>query len=144
MTNVSNVAKFMGGPSVVGTPRSEFDFIAIIRLGLPSDVIKSIVKSSSITEDVICKALRIARRTVARRQSNGERLKATESERIYRLSRVLVSAREVLGDKSKAKEWLLTHNSALNGQRPIDLLDTGIGFSDCMDVLQRIEFGVYS
>jgi len=134
----------MGGSSVVGTPQSDFEFIQIIRDGLPSKVIQCVVKSSALSEDVIYKSLRIAKRTVARRKASASRLKAAESELIYRFSRVLVTATDILGDRDKARQWLLTENRALNGERPIDLLDTGIGFEDVMDVLHRIEFGVYS
>ncbi|MEM7384101.1 MAG: antitoxin Xre/MbcA/ParS toxin-binding domain-containing protein [Verrucomicrobiota bacterium] len=144
MENIRSLTRFMGGSAVVGSPRSEFEFIEIIRAGLPSEVIQSVVESSDVSEEVLYKALRIAKRTVARRKAASARLKASESELIYRFSCVLVAAREVLGDKGKARRWMLSENRALNGQRPIDLLDTGIGFRDVMDVLRRIEFGVYS
>jgi len=144
MENIRSLTQFMGGSAVVGSPRSEFEFIEIIREGLPSEVIMSVVKSSLVSEEVIYKSLRIAKRTVARRKAKSARLKASESELIYRFSKVLVYAKEVLGDKDKAREWSLTENSALKGERPIDLLDTGIGFEDVMDVLGRIEFGVVS
>lgn len=144
MEQVKELTKFMGGSSVVGSPRSDFEFIEIIRKGLPSKVISCVVKSSSISEEVIYNALRIAKRTAARRKATATRLKATESELIYRFSKVLVAAAEILGDRDKAREWLLAGNQALNGERPIDLLDTAIGFEDVLDVLRRIEFGVYS
>lgn len=144
MENIRSLARFMGGSSVVGSPRSEFEFIEIIRGGLPSNVIPSVVQSSAVSEEVICKALRIAKRTAARRKANSARLKASESELIFRFSRVSVAAKEILGDKDKARTWLLAKNTALHGERPIDLLDTGIGFEDVMDVLRRIEFGVVS
>jgi len=144
MTNVKELTKFMGGQSVVGQPTSDFEFIRIIRNGLPSSVIGCVVKSSAISEDVIYKSLRIAKRTVARRKATASRLKPAESELIYRFSKVLVTAAEILGDKDKAREWLLTENRALYGNRPIDLLDTAIGFHDVMDVLYRVEYGVYS
>jgi putative toxin-antitoxin system antitoxin component (TIGR02293 family) len=144
MEDIRSLTSFMGGSTVVGSPRSEFEFIKIIRLGLPSKVITSVVKSSALSEEVICKSLRISKRTAARRKANSARLKASESELIFRFSRVMVTAKEILGDKDKAREWLLSENTALNGERPIDLLDTGIGFEDVMDVLRRIEFGVYS
>ena len=144
MNNVKELTKFMGGRSVVGSPKSDFEFIKIIRSGLPSEVIACVVKSSAISEDVICKSLRIAKRTAARRKAMASRLKPAESELIYRLSKVLVTAAEILGDRDRAREWLLTENLALYGNRPIDLLDTAIGFQDVMDVLYRIEYGVYS
>jgi len=144
MENVKALAKFMGGAAVVGSPKSDFEFIKIIRLGLPSRVIECVVQSSAVSEDVIYSALRIAKRTAARRKASASRLKAGESELIYRFSKVLVAATEILGDRDKARDWLLTENRALSGERPIALLDTGIGFADVMDVLHRIEFGVYS
>lgn len=144
MENLKELAKFMGGASVVGSPKSDFEFIEIIRLGLPSKVIECVVKSSAVSEEVIYKSLRIAKRTAARRKASAAALKPAESELIYRFSKVLVTATEILGERDKAREWLLSGNRALNGDRPIDLLDTGIGFEDVMDVLHRIEFGVYS
>lgn len=144
MESVQTLAKFMGGTAVVGAPQSEYEFIELIREGLPAKVIGSVVKSSAVSEDEIYGALRIAKRTAARRKAESTRLKPSESELIYRFSRVLVTAREVLGDKEKARQWLLSKNAALHGERPIDLLDTGIGFEDVIDVLRRIEFGVYS
>lgn len=144
MPNVKAIAKFMGGRLVVGSPKSQFDFIKAIRDGLPAAVIESVARSSRFSEDVICKALPIARRTVARRKATGEKLRAVESELLYRLSCVFVTATEVLGDEDKARLWLTEVNRALNAERPIDLLDTGIGFEDVMDVLHRVELGVYS
>ncbi|MEM9369044.1 MAG: antitoxin Xre/MbcA/ParS toxin-binding domain-containing protein [Planctomycetota bacterium] len=144
MENLSELATFMGGRSVVGSPKSGFDFIEILRAGLPSKVIPCVVRSSAIGEDVICKSLRIAKRTAARRKAAAARLKPVESELIYRFSKVVVTASEILGDRDKAREWLLTENRALYGNRPIDLLDTAIGYEDVMSVLHRIEYGVYS
>ena len=144
MVNINELAKFMGGNSVVGSPKSDFDFIEVIRTGFPSKVIESVVKSSAISEDEICRALRIAKRTAARRKATASRLKPAESELIYRFSRVWVAATDVLGKRDKARRWLLEENRALHGNRPIDLLDTAIGFEDVMDVLHRIEYGVYS
>ncbi len=144
MEHVKELTRFMGGRSVVGSPKSDFEFIKIIRDGLPSKVIACVVKSSEINEEVIYKSLRIAKRTVARRKASAMRLKPVESELIYRFSKALVTATSVLGDKDKAREWLLAENRALYGNRPIELLDTAIGFEDVLDVLGRIEFGVYS
>ena len=71
-------------------------------------------------------------------------LNPRESELIYRFFKVFVTATEVLGDGGKAKSWMLMENRALSGIRPIELLDTVIGFQNVMDVLLRIEHGVYS
>lgn len=144
MSNSRAIAEFMGGESVVGSPTSEFEFIKVIRTGFPPRAIETVAKSASFSVDEIYDVLRIARRTAARRKATGTRLKALESERLYRLSCIFVTATEVLGDASRARNWVLESNGGLNGERPVDLLDTGIGFEDVMDILRRIELGVYS
>jgi len=128
----------------VGAAQSDFELIEVIRQGLPSGVLSHVVEASNLSEEEICKALRIAKRTAARRKASDSRLKASESELIYRFSKVMVTATDILGTRDKAREWILAENRALRGNRPIDLLDTGIGFADVMNVLRRIEQGVHS
>ena len=140
MDNHSELAEFMGGQALVGSPKSDFEFIPLIRAGLPSEVLWAVVNASAISEDVLCKSLRID----AHDHSKPARLKPAESELIYRFSKALVTAMTILGDKAKAREWLLTENKALKYNRPIDLLDTAIGFDDVMNLLHRIDYGVYS
>lgn len=144
MSSIQELTEFMGGPRFVGAPRSDYEFILAIRKGLPAEVITHVAVSSSLTEDEILRALRIAKRTAARRKATASPLKPLESELIYRLSKVVVAATDVLGSRGKAREWILAKNRALHGERPIDLLDTAIGFEDVLDVLRRIDYGVYS
>lgn len=54
MENVKELTEFMGGGSVIGFPKSDFEFIEIIRAGFPAKVIACVVKSSAISEEVIC------------------------------------------------------------------------------------------
>lgn len=144
MESLRKLVEFMGGTAVVGSPSSDHEFIEIIRQGLPSKVIRVIVKASSLSEDTITTSLRIAKRTAARRKANAARLRASESELVYRFSKLFVTAADILGSEEKARQWLISENGALNGCRPIDLLDTGIGFEESLNVLQRIDCGVYS
>lgn len=144
MLAADSLSTFLGGFPIVGQAQSDFELIEVIREGLPAQAISHVVAASGLSEEEIFKALRIAKRTAARRKASDSRLKASESELIYRFSKVMVTATEVLGTRDKARQWVLTENIALAGNRPIDLLDTGIGFGDVMDELQRIEHGVYS
>jgi len=144
MSSIEELTTFMGGPRFVGAPRSDYEFILAIRKGLPAEVIAQVAVSSSLTEDEILRALRIPKRTAARRKATSSPLKPLASELIYRLSKVMVVAADVLGSRAKAREWILAKNRALHGERPIDLLDTAIGFEDVLDVLRRIDYGVFS
>jgi putative toxin-antitoxin system antitoxin component (TIGR02293 family) len=144
MENLTLVRKYLGGRRTIGSAKSESDFVAAIRRGLPVGVFESLRRESRLSEETIYKSLKIAKRTAARRKGHAARLKPSESEGALRLARVLAAATEALGDQDKARQWLQAENRALGGSKPIDLLDTGIGFQQVMDVLSRIEFGVYS
>lgn len=143
MENISLVRDYLGGPAVIGSPESELDFVPIIREGFPVSVLASLRDRAKMSEEYICNSLRIAKRTAARRKKDGSRLKPGESELLLRLARVLASATEVLGSEAKGREWLTSASRALGGAAPIDLLDTGLGFEEVMDVLTRAEHGVY-
>jgi putative toxin-antitoxin system antitoxin component (TIGR02293 family) len=67
-----------------------------------------------------------------------------ESERFLRFIRTLARAEQVLGDKEAALAWLRTANRSLASTAPEDLLDTDIGAQSVMDVLGRIEHGVFN
>ena len=78
-----------------------------------------------------------------RRKVSG-RLLPEESERVYRLAKVVALAESVLGAREKARHWLNTPNRALGNVTPLSLLETEAGADEVTNVLGRIEFGVYS
>jgi putative toxin-antitoxin system antitoxin component (TIGR02293 family) len=67
-----------------------------------------------------------------------------QSDRMSRLARVFVLAKEVLGAEDKAFLWMSSPNEALDGRRPVDLLDVGVDVRPVEEVLQRIRFGMFS
>jgi putative toxin-antitoxin system antitoxin component (TIGR02293 family) len=142
--NIALIRQYLGGTTVIGSPQNELDFVPIIRKGFPFSVFTSLRDRAKLSEETIWASLRIAKRTAARRKERAERLKSDESELLFRLARVLAAGTEVLGSEQNARDWLLAGNRALGGGVPIELLDTGIGFQEVMDVLKRIEHGVYS
>lgn len=50
----------------------------------------------------------------------------------------------VLGTRELAQAWLNTPALALDGQRPVDLLGNEPATKSVVDLLMRIEYGVYS
>jgi len=144
MEHLELISEYLGGKKIIGTPATELDLIKVIREGLPYSVLNTLRNKTAFSEETIYRSLRISKRTAARRKQRAERLKPGESELLLRLARALVEATEILGSKEKAKTWLTAENRSLGGAIPIELLDTGIGFQQVLDVLHRIEHGVYS
>ena len=60
------------------------------------------------------------------------------------LAQVTELAIRVLGTRELAQAWLNTPALALDGQIPVDLLGNETATQSVMDLLIRIEYGVYS
>jgi putative toxin-antitoxin system antitoxin component (TIGR02293 family) len=61
-----------------------------------------------------------------------------------RLARVAAQAQDVFESAETATRWLKRPNRGLNGRAPVDLLDTDVGTEQVVELLDRIEYGVYS
>lgn len=57
---------------------------------------------------------------------------------------VLDRARRVFGDADRANRWMKRPHPELDGECPLDLLRSGSGAEAVLDLLGRIEHGVYS
>ena len=56
----------------------------------------------------------------------------------------MARAERVLGDRENALSWLDEGIPALGGATPLSRLSTETGYREVMDVLGRIEYGVYT
>jgi putative toxin-antitoxin system antitoxin component (TIGR02293 family) len=93
--------------------------------------------------DEVAKSLGVAARTLNRRKVEG-RLDPRTSEKIVRLARVATRAEDVLGGVGEMRHWLRAPNRALGMVAPISMLDTDLGAEAVLDVLGRLEHGVFS
>lgn len=144
MVKASAVAKVLGGERTLGKRvSSQQDLIAAVRRGLRTSTIDAVMEELDAPSAEVLPALRIARRTMERRKASG-RLLPQESERVYRLAKVLAFAESVLGTKEKARHWLNAPNRALGSVSPFSLLETEAGADEVANVLGRIEHGVFS
>jgi len=82
------------------------------------------------------------RRTLSRRKERNETLTPTESDRVIRLERISELAESVFGSRDKAQRWLRSEIVALDGLKPIELLQSETGARIVEDELIRIDFGM--
>ena len=64
-----------------------------------------------------------------------------EPDRLLRLARLTVLAKQHLGDDALAIRWFKQPNSALGGKTLLELIDTELGSRLVEDVLGRIAYG---
>lgn len=144
MENLDLVIELLGGTRALGSAtRTLLDLVEHIRAGLSPKSVERLTEQLEMSEDELCAALGIPRRTLTRRK-NEPRLDPKESEAVLRLARVAGRAADVLGDLAAAHRWLRKPNRALGGRTPLSLLDTELGAELVTDVLGRIEHGVFS
>lgn len=145
MSETERVVAILGGGQALGwaAPKTEFELIALVRKGLPYRALANAKAALEVSNDDLARFLHLKKRTLARRRRE-RRLTADESERLVRLARVAARAEEVLADRPSALRWIRKPNRALGHVPPIELLDTDLGLDAVLNVLGRIEHGVFS
>jgi putative toxin-antitoxin system antitoxin component (TIGR02293 family) len=116
---------------------------AQVRMGLPYSALEAVASGFEIGMSDLVAVLQVPARTLARRKRE-KRLRADESDRLFRLGRIAALAEEVLGTRQKATRWLHQPNRALGHAVPLRQLDTELGARHVEDLLLRVAHGVYS
>jgi len=114
--------------------------VQLVRDGIPVAAVDHFLQTGAISA-VELHELVLPRKTLANRREMG-RLNPEQSDRLLRVARLFVEAEEMFGTPAKAHAWLRRANAALEGQRPIDLLDTDEGMRLVSGLLGRISHGI--
>ena len=137
---LQNALAELGGTSGLGRRiRSGEDMQAAIREGFPQTALLRVMERSSLTLKEIAESLDLSPRSLQRRRDG--RLAPAESDRLYRLARMIGLARFQIGDDEGALRWLKQKNPALGGRVPLACLDTEPGAREVENVLGRIGYG---
>ena len=135
------VIEGLGGRQILGRVVSSEDALReVIREGFPPAVVEELMRTSGLTLKELAGALDLSPRSLQRRRRSG-RLARYESDRLYRLARIVALANEFLGDHERAIRWLKRPNRALGGIAPVAALDTELGARQVENVLGRIAYG---
>ena len=135
------VVKKLGGEQTLGRSlANDLDLREAIREGFPPAVVQELMHASGLTLKELAVALDLSPRSLQRRRRTG-RLARYESDRLYRLARILALATESLGDQELALRWLKHPNRALGGSAPVAAIDTEPGARQVENVLGRIAYG---
>ena len=117
--------------------------VAEIKEGLPAGIVDLLARELSVSRKELARISGVAERTLLRKIQAG-RLTADQSERMVRVSQLLSQAIEVLGGKARAVQWLKASRPQLRGKAPLDFADTELGCREVVNLLGRIEHGVFS
>jgi putative toxin-antitoxin system antitoxin component (TIGR02293 family) len=141
VNEVRAVVRQLGGKRTLGrTLSSDRDLRDAIREGFRPCVVEELMQASGLTLKELAGALDLSPRSLQRRHRTG-RLARHESDRLYRLARIVAIANEYLGDHERATRWLKHPNRALGGVAPFAAIDTEPGARQVENVLGRIAYG---
>lgn len=113
----------------------------LIREGFPASALEQLMSTLDLDREEAAALLGVSERTISRRREEG-RLKPAESDRLYRMARLLERATDVLGDAKAAQRWLKEPQWALGDRTPLRFAETEAGAREVEDLLGRIEYGV--
>ncbi len=135
------VIEELGGKPALGRSfQTAADLQTAIRQGFPQSVVEQVMHAAGLTLKELAATLDLSARSLQRRRREG-RLARYESDRVYRLARIVAFAKHYLGDAPNAKRWLRRPNRALGGSTPLELVDTELGARTVENVLGRIAYG---
>ncbi len=142
MVNEFNaVIEELGGEPVLGRLlRNQVDLQEAIRDGFPKTVVEEVMQGAHLTLKELAASLDLSPRSLQRRRRQG-RLARFESDRLYRLARIIALSKRYLGNDDVAARWLKRPNRALGGKAPLDSIDTEPGARAVENVLGRIAYG---
>jgi len=124
------VVEELGGAPVLGHAlHTNTELREAIRKGFPQAVVEGVMHGARLTLKELAASLDLSPRSLQRRRSEG-RLARYESDRLYRLARIVALAKHHLGNEEAATRWLKRPNRALGGSAPLD-----------ENVLGRIAYG---
>lgn len=140
----SGIAQWFGSGSEVGEIHSDFDLIRAGQSGIPKASIDELathlgISRKSMAEDI----LSVSVKTLERKAKTAKMDKKSSSHALE-IAKIMQHAYEVFEDEQKVKLWVNHSNKALDGKKPVQLLDTLTGLNMVNDILTRIEEGVYS
>ena len=111
-----------------------------IHQGLPKTAFEQLKAITGISGDLLASVVGIPARTLARR----EIFKPEETGAILRLAAAFQKTLEVFEDLDEARVWFSNGKRALGGASPLEFCDTEPGAAEVVNLLGRIEHGVFS
>jgi putative toxin-antitoxin system antitoxin component (TIGR02293 family) len=115
-----------------------------VETGFPYAAFEKLATLLGTSAGNLAQRLRIPARTLQRRKRSGA-LSVEESERLLRLSRIVQATFDLFeGDHKAAIGWLGRKNRALAGETPLEMSSTEPGGEEVLNLIGRLEYGVFS
>jgi len=110
-----------------------------VREGLGLSELDAIVDALGLDQPALQDVLGVSVRTLQRRRKQGDALTAAESDRLWRLLHIWQRSRTAFASDDAARSWLKTPHGLLDGETPLERLDTEPGLREVEDLLTTLD-----
>ncbi len=127
-----------------------YERVEMIRNGVPAAAVRDMFEAIPIASGDLLKSLRLSPATLSRKIKEDANLSSEDSERVIGMARLIGQVQSMAGDAPGfdaarwTASWLLEPVPALNGARPVDLMDTMEGQGIVSRLLSQMESGAYA
>ena len=136
--------EILGGKDFISTvPKSALDYVRIANKGIKKQSVTRLAELMDIPMKDIAALLNISYKTLGRKKET-DTLDSISSSISIEIAETISKGLSVFEDSDKLSRWLQKENRALQGEKPIDLLNTPTGIKMVNKVLGRIEEGIYT
>jgi len=113
------------------------------KMGVSKKYLEKVKARTMLDYQKLADVLSINRATLINKKQD-EKFSTAQSERIIGLDALFNQGLEVFLDKEKLNDWLNAPNRALGGKIPYEVMDNQFGREEVLNLLGRIQWGVYS
>lgn len=111
-----------------------------IEEGLAVDNVKYLKEKYSFTDKSIANFLGVSTRTILRRKNN--KLTPEESEKLYKLFRIINKAEKIMGSPETVLAWMTSRNPSLEGYIPLKICSNIVGYEEVINLLEKMKWGI--
>lgn len=141
MHQLNNITALLGINAKI---KNDIDLVNITRKGIRIKAIENLANHLHINTGKLSAYLPVSQRTLKRYEKKNDILSKIITDRLLQIAEVLATAIDVFEDEDNASTWMTRKNKALGDMIPLELMDTSAGINLVLDILGRIEYGVYS
>lgn len=109
--------------------------------GASFDLAEIVRDQLNVSKEVVSDLAGITAKTLKQREDD-DRLKPSEVDRLLRVFKVILEARDVLKTVDDLRSWLKREQTYLGGEVPLELLQTEAGTDMVLTALKRIKHSV--
>jgi len=138
------ISEFLGQENVHGEISGPMDFISVANEGVAAYAINNFKDGFDVSLSQVASILSSSEPTLYRRIKSNKSLPKNDAIKLLEVTDLFLYGESLFGSKEDFFKWMELPNTALGGMRPMELVGFPEGVSKVMDLLGRIEFGVYS